>query len=141
MLRPRESRDLRLISSALTVARLAQVAWAHGVFGNSIATAMFQGATNNLVIDSVVELQLFGGRRTPGGRCSYRGAGWISFDPTNRGVGGFNLIPVAVGRDMGQVMPVAGSFVGNSDAFAGMTIKVRVTASPYNNPRSDLEPR
>jgi hypothetical protein len=28
------------------------------------------------------------------------GAGWITFDPTNRSVGGFNLIPVAVVRDM-----------------------------------------
>jgi hypothetical protein len=27
------------------------------------------------------------------------GAGWITFDPTNRSVGGYNLIPVAVARD------------------------------------------
>ena len=45
------------------------------------------------------------------------GAGWIAFDPTNRSVGGFNLIPVAVGRDIHQVIPVAGSFVGMTDAF------------------------
>ena len=60
MLRPRESRDLRLISSAVTVAPAAQVTWAHDVFGNSVATAAFQGATDSLVIDSVVELQLYG---------------------------------------------------------------------------------
>ena len=30
------------------------------------------------------------------------GAGWITFDPTNRTVGGANLIPVAVGRDIRQ---------------------------------------
>jgi hypothetical protein len=30
------------------------------------------------------------------------GAGWITFDPTNRGVGGHNLIPVAVARDIRQ---------------------------------------
>ena len=34
------------------------------------------------------------------------GAGWITFDPTNRSVGGFNLIPVAVARDIRQAMPV-----------------------------------
>jgi len=39
------------------------------------------------------------------------GAGWITFDPTNRSVGGFNLIPVAVARDIRQAMPVAGSFL------------------------------
>src|SRR5271166_458525 len=40
------------------------------------------------------------------------GAGWITFDPANRSVGGFNLIPVAVGRDIRQAMPVAGSSWG-----------------------------
>jgi transglutaminase-like putative cysteine protease len=54
------------------------------------------------------------------------GAGWITFDPTNRSVGGFNLIPVAVARDIRQAMPVAGSFVGASDAFLGMSVDVRV---------------
>lgn len=262
MLRPRESRDLRLVSSAVTVSSGAQVNWAHDVFGNSVATAVFGGATDSLVIDSVAELQLFGSawpvfdiaasaivypfRYTddewtdlgalavqqyadPAGRLAQwargfvggdrtdtlallkdlsagvsswiryqsredegtqsptqtldrgwgscrdfavlfveaarslgfgarivsgylfnpdrslvgstdwgsthawgevfvSGAGWISFDPTNRSVGGFNLIPVAVARDIRQVMPVAGSFVGNSDAFAGMTVEVRVSA-------------
>ncbi len=56
------------------------------------------------------------------------GAGWITFDPTNGAVGGGNLIPVAVGRDIRQVMPVAGSFVGMSDAFLGMSVEVFVTS-------------
>jgi transglutaminase-like putative cysteine protease len=54
------------------------------------------------------------------------GAGWITFDPTNRSVGGANLIPVAVGRDIKQVMPVAGSFVGMRDALDGMSVEVHV---------------
>jgi transglutaminase-like putative cysteine protease len=56
------------------------------------------------------------------------GAGWITFDPTNRSLGGLNLIPVAVARDIRQVVPVAGSFVGMTDAFAGMDVEVAVTA-------------
>jgi transglutaminase-like putative cysteine protease len=56
------------------------------------------------------------------------GAGWITFDPTNRSVGSLNLIPVAVARDIRQAMPVAGSFVGMTDGFAGMTVEVAVTA-------------
>jgi hypothetical protein len=56
------------------------------------------------------------------------GAGWITFDPTNRSVGGFNLIPVAVVRDIRQAMPVSGSFVGMADAFAGMSVEVLVTS-------------
>jgi transglutaminase-like putative cysteine protease len=57
------------------------------------------------------------------------GAGWITFDPTNRNVGSFNLIPVGVGRDIWQVMPVAGSFNGMTDAFLGMSVEVLISAS------------
>jgi hypothetical protein len=56
------------------------------------------------------------------------GAGWITFDPTNRSVGGFNLIPVAVARDIRQAMPVTGSFVGLTDAFQEMSVEVVVTS-------------
>jgi transglutaminase-like putative cysteine protease len=55
------------------------------------------------------------------------GAGWITFDPTNRSVGGFNLIPVAVGRHIRQVAPVSGSYFGAPDASAGMSVHVDVT--------------
>ena len=58
MLRPRESRDLRLISSDVTVTPAAVVTWAQDVFGNAVATAAFQSMTDILVIDSVAELQL-----------------------------------------------------------------------------------
>jgi len=54
------------------------------------------------------------------------GAGWITFDPTNRSVGGSNLIPVAVARDIRQVMPVAGAYTGASDASLGMSVEVHV---------------
>ena len=54
------------------------------------------------------------------------GAGWITFDPTSRSVGGFNLIPLAVGRGISQVMPLTGSFLGMTDAYQGMTVEVDV---------------
>jgi transglutaminase-like putative cysteine protease len=262
MLRPRESRDLRLISSNVTVTPAAAVTWASDVFGNAVATAAFHAMADNLVIDSVVELQLaaaawpvfdiaasalfypfrysddewtdlgaltiqqyldparrlrtwaqafvrgnptdtlallkdlsagvpgwiayqsredegtqspietldrgwgscrdfavlfveaarslgFGARIVSGylynsdqdsvgssgagsthawAEVYVPGAGWITFDPTNRSVGGFNLIPVAVARDIHQAMPVAGSFVGATDAFEGMSVEVLVTS-------------
>ena len=56
------------------------------------------------------------------------GAGWITFDPTNRSVGGRNLIPVAVARDISQCTPVSGSFFGPSDSFLSMGVTVSVTA-------------
>jgi hypothetical protein len=58
MLRPRESRDLRLISCDVMATPAATISWAQDVFGNSVATATFQSMADNLLIDSVVELQL-----------------------------------------------------------------------------------
>lgn len=54
------------------------------------------------------------------------GAGWITFDPTNQSVGGFNLIPVAVARHIDQTMPVVGSFVGEKASFERMDVSVEV---------------
>lgn len=260
MLRPRESRELRLRSMELEVEPQASVTWAHDVAGNIVATAAFQAMTDRLVIESLAELELdavawpvfdvaasaifhpfsystderidLGGltapqyadpaerlrswseafvRSTPtdtlallkdinagvAAWVSYQerddegtqspvetlergwgscrdmavlfieavralgfgarivsgylhnpareivgsagagtthawaevyvpGAGWITFDPTNHSVGGANLIPVAVGRDIRQVMPVVGEFIGMNDAFEAMTVEVSV---------------
>lgn len=56
------------------------------------------------------------------------GAGWIAFDPTHRRVGSANLIPVAVGRCNGQIMPVTGGYVGNPGDLIAMDVTVSVTA-------------
>ncbi|SIN84986.1 transglutaminase family protein [Vannielia litorea] len=54
------------------------------------------------------------------------GAGWISFDPTNRSVGSANLVPVAVARNIEQVAPVTGSFLGHSADVVSMDVQVDV---------------
>jgi len=54
------------------------------------------------------------------------GAGWITFDPTNRSVGSFNLVPVAVARDIGQTAPVSGSLLGASSR-GEMFVEVDIT--------------
>ncbi len=261
MLRPRESRDLRLMSHTLAITPTAVVTWAHDVFNNAVATATFATTTNMLVIDSVADILLnaapwpvfdvaasaisypfrysddewadlgaltilqypdeagrlrtwargfirsnptdtlsllkdlslgvaerisyqsrevegtqspgqtldrgwgscrdfavlfaeaarclgFGARIVSGYLCNpdenrvgstgagsthawaevyVPGAGWITFDPTNRSVGGCNLIPVAVARNIRQAVPVTGGFVGMTDAFQGMEVEVCVT--------------
>jgi len=58
MLRPRESRELRLSSFNVQVTPAALVGWAQDVFGNAVATASFQTPTDTLTIDSVAELRL-----------------------------------------------------------------------------------
>jgi transglutaminase-like putative cysteine protease len=62
------------------------------------------------------------------------GAGWITFDPTNRSVGGFNLIPVAMARHISQTMPVSGSFAGDFGACLGLEVTVKVTAAESERP-------
>jgi len=54
------------------------------------------------------------------------GAGWITFDPTNRAVGGANLIPVAVARDIRLAMPLIGSYAGPAGAFLDIAEEVSV---------------
>jgi Transglutaminase-like enzymes, putative cysteine proteases len=58
------------------------------------------------------------------------GAGWTTFDPTNAIVGEEGLIRVAVGREMGQIVPVSGSFTGAPGDFLGMTAQVEVAPAP-----------
>lgn len=58
MLRPRESRDLRLLASSLIVTPDATVTWAHDVFGNAVATASFRTMSTSLVIDSMADIEL-----------------------------------------------------------------------------------
>ena len=58
MLRPRESRDLRLISSEIKVTPAGALTWAHDVFGNTVATVTFSVMSDVLAIDATTELEL-----------------------------------------------------------------------------------
>jgi hypothetical protein len=58
MLRPRETRELRLLSFDLIVQPVASVTWAHDVAGNSIATASFSGLTDSLSVESRMTVDL-----------------------------------------------------------------------------------
>ena len=58
MLRPRETREVRLFSHELSIAPTATVTWAHDVAGNAIATAVFDGPTDHLVIESRASVEL-----------------------------------------------------------------------------------
>ena len=52
MMRPRDSHDLRLIDTRLTIAPLATVHWMHDVFGNSVAVAEFSQPGSELLVES-----------------------------------------------------------------------------------------
>ena len=54
------------------------------------------------------------------------GAGWRNYDPTNRITEGFDLIPVAIARHPGQVMPLSGSWFGNTGDYLGMEVQVEL---------------
>jgi transglutaminase-like putative cysteine protease len=57
------------------------------------------------------------------------GAGWVEFDPTNALIGDRNLIRVAVARDASQAIPLSGSFVGDTGAYLGMEVDVKITVA------------
>ncbi len=59
MLRPRDSHDLRLVRTELTLSPPARMRWLHDVFGNSVAIADFTGEANELVIESVLHLERY----------------------------------------------------------------------------------
>jgi transglutaminase-like putative cysteine protease len=60
MFRPRESHDLRLIETNLTIKpRPAQLRWLHDPFDNSVAIATFDTSTCELLFESTVTLEHF----------------------------------------------------------------------------------
>ncbi len=60
MFRPRDSHDLRLIRTALTIDPPAEVRWLHDVFSNSIAIAGFRDQAAELRFDSEIEIEHYG---------------------------------------------------------------------------------
>ncbi|WP_435171590.1 transglutaminase family protein [Falsirhodobacter sp. 1013] len=58
MLRPRESRDLKLLSHQVTFSPEAEVTWSTDVFGNDIATARFVENADLLTIESTAQVEL-----------------------------------------------------------------------------------
>jgi hypothetical protein len=65
MLRPRDSHDLRLMSTNLELSPSASIRWMHDVFGNSIAIASFAKPATELRIESDVTLETFAVERPP----------------------------------------------------------------------------
>jgi transglutaminase-like putative cysteine protease len=60
MFRPRESHDLRLITTDLVITpKPAHVRWLHDPFDNSVAVATFEGTATELRFDSTVTLEHF----------------------------------------------------------------------------------
>jgi transglutaminase-like putative cysteine protease len=60
MFRPRDSHDLRLISTGLTIdPQPVHLRWLHDPFDNSVAIATFEGSTSRLSFESEVTLEHF----------------------------------------------------------------------------------
>ena len=60
MFRPRESHDLRLLSSSLLISpQPAHLRWLHDPFDNSVAVASFEGTVTELRFESSLSLEHF----------------------------------------------------------------------------------
>src|SRR5215204_1560565 len=60
MVRPRDSHDLRLLRSELTLSPPGRVRWLHDVFGNSVAIVAFSEPAAELRIVSLLTLERYG---------------------------------------------------------------------------------
>ena len=60
MFRPRDSHDIRLVDTALTISPAAEIRWMHDVFSNSIAIASFQEAAEELRFESRIVIDHYG---------------------------------------------------------------------------------
>ncbi|MFC5420648.1 transglutaminase N-terminal domain-containing protein [Bosea eneae] len=60
MLRPRDSFDLRVINTAITISPRANLRWMHDAYGNPVAMATFAGTSDTLDIVSELTVQRFG---------------------------------------------------------------------------------
>ncbi|MBD1856697.1 MULTISPECIES: transglutaminase family protein [Leptolyngbya] len=54
------------------------------------------------------------------------GAGWRAYDPTNRITAGYDLIRVAIARHPGQVIPLSGSWFGETGDYLNMDVHVSI---------------
>lgn len=60
MLRPRDSFDLRVLDTAITLSPAASLRWTHDAYGNPVATATFADEADTLDIVSELLVQRFG---------------------------------------------------------------------------------
>src|SRR6218665_1160856 len=60
MLRPRDSFDLRVVDTALSISPQARLRWMHDAYGNSVAIANFDMQADTLDIVSELVVQRFG---------------------------------------------------------------------------------
>ncbi|KPF70757.1 hypothetical protein IP69_09630 [Bosea sp. AAP35] len=60
MLRPRDSFDLRVVDTSLSIAPKARLRWMHDAYGNSVAIANFDQPADTLEIVSQLVVQRFG---------------------------------------------------------------------------------
>jgi transglutaminase-like putative cysteine protease len=64
MFRPRDSHDIRVVSSGLTIRPQPELRWFHDVFGNSVALAHFSEPAEELFVDSTIVVEHYGADRT-----------------------------------------------------------------------------
>ncbi|MDQ0467187.1 transglutaminase family protein [Labrys wisconsinensis] len=59
MLRPRDSHEMSLVNATLTTSLPAELTWTYDVFGNVICTAQFDGTTDELSIESHLQVERY----------------------------------------------------------------------------------
>ena len=129
MFRPRESHDLRLIRTRLSIQpQPAHLCWLHDVFDNSLAVASFAGEATELRFESVVTLEhsaaaLPDYRLEPGAR-DFPFAYPAEDEPDLVRARERRDPDLAVDRWAARLLPAHGS-VGTMDLLRAMTLRIR----------------
>ena len=93
-----------------------------------LATRFVTGYLYDPAVDMGEDAMIGGGATHAWVAVYLPGAGWTEFDPTNGCESGANLIRVAATRDPSQAIPISGTWYGDGDTFAGLTVEVNVSA-------------
>ncbi len=86
MLRPRDSFDLRVVDTALTISPRARLRWMHDAYGNSVAIANFDAPSDTLDIVSELVVQRFGSCTAPHGDRAVVGVTGVVYTEGERAV-------------------------------------------------------
>ena len=118
MLRPRDSFDVRLLRTGLTLSPPAHLTWMHDAYSNSVAIATFEQETDRLSIVSELVLRRYQPRGPQPTDAPWRNGAAIAYSNDERLVLAPYLVPVSA-DDHGETAQFAANAVASGRAGQG----------------------
>lgn len=113
MLRPRDSFDVRLLRTGLTLSPSACLTWMHDAYSNSVATATFDGETDQLSIVSELVLRRYQPKGPQPANAPWRNGAAIAYSNDERLALAPYMAPVSADEHGGTAQFSANAVVAN----------------------------